>query len=59
MTVRQILKKWLEENGYDGLYSDECTCTNDDLISCELSFFDDCKPGYKIADGHGLHIGDL
>ena len=50
MTVKEIVKKWLEENGYEGLYNEdeECGCPNDDLMLCcgndEIS---DCIGGYK------------
>lgn len=49
MTVREILKTWLVQNGYDGLYWDfqECGCLADDLMPCE-SCPDECQPGYKI-----------
>jgi len=46
MTVLEIVKKYLQDNGYDGLYGDECACCVDDLIPCDADF-SDCKPGYK------------
>ena len=67
MTVKEILKEWLTTNGYDGLYSDECGCEIDDLVSCgnspSLSSLNDpflCEPGHKtICDcgDHNWHIG--
>lgn len=35
--VREIVRAWLEANGYDGLYADhtECACENTDLMPCE------------------------
>jgi hypothetical protein len=46
-TVRDILIQWLKENGYDGLYADECGCFVDDLAPCFGEWSLDCKPGYK------------
>jgi hypothetical protein len=46
--VREIVKEWLEQHGYEGLYSDhwECGCTPEDLMPCgEAS--EDCVAGYK------------
>ena len=47
MDVLDIVKKYLDENGYDGLYSDyECACLKDDLAPCgEMNM--DCRAGYK------------
>ncbi|MDP2365057.1 MAG: hypothetical protein Q8M94_14970 [Ignavibacteria bacterium] len=52
MTVKEIIEKYLRENGYDGLFYEECFCEIDDLfpcdedgINCELGI--DCEPGYK------------
>jgi hypothetical protein len=48
MTVREIVAKYLKDNGYDGLYCDAyfCDCGIDDLMSgSECS---ECIPGYKI-----------
>ena len=46
MTAKEIVKKYLEEYGYDGLYGDECGCLKDDLSPC-CEFMEDCKPGYR------------
>ena len=52
MTAKAIIRKFLEENGYDGLYdeSGECGCKKDDLIPCG-DYCGDCKPGY-------IYLGD-
>jgi len=46
MTVKEIIKKYLEANGFDGLHYEDCGCSLKDLMicgnSCEL-----CEPGYK------------
>lgn len=46
--VLNILKGYLKENGYDGLYHSEleCGCFIDDLIPCN-SYFGECRPGFK------------
>lgn len=48
MTVKSIIEKYLRDNGYDGLYSDdyECGCEVDDLMPCEEPGIE-CRPGYK------------
>jgi hypothetical protein len=57
-----LIKQYLEENGYDGLYSidGECGCENSDLFPCGYRP-DDCTPGYKVpcncACGGDWHIG--
>ena len=47
LTVRDILRQWLEANGYGGLYDDnECGCAVDNLIPCDGPCYP-CHPGYK------------
>jgi hypothetical protein len=62
VTVNDIVVKYLTDNGYDGLYNDDCGCVITDLCPCfELS--PDCHAGHKIPcpDGscgeHDFHIG--
>ena len=47
MTVKDIIKEYLINNGYDGLFSSdtECACTIKDLNACDERC-DDCEPGY-------------
>ena len=47
MTVREIVKEYLEKNGYDGLFVDECTCSLEDLMPCDYSN-PNCKAGYLV-----------
>jgi len=49
MTVKEIVKNYLEEHGYDGLYAPylKCSCKIDDLMPCGVCF-DDCRAGYLI-----------
>jgi hypothetical protein len=35
MTVKDIVAKWLKENGYDGLAREDCGCQLDDLFACD------------------------
>lgn len=48
MNCRDIVEKYLIENGFDGLYNPEgeCACENNDLAPCDdiIAF---CEPGYK------------
>ena len=62
MTVIEIVKKYLEENGYEGLvHADgECGCELDDLAPCDEWFCQGCEPGYKVkcecGEGCNFHI---
>lgn len=49
MTLKEIVKQWLEENGYDGLCNpdDECGCVLEDFMSCG-------EPGEHCEAGHRL-----
>lgn len=61
MEVIDIVKDYLEQNGYDGLFNsdNECACEVDDLAPCgEMS--DYCRAGFKQAcncGDHDWHIG--
>jgi hypothetical protein len=47
MTCLEIIKKYLIENGYDGLQDEcECGCSLDSLAACGNSM-DTCEPAYK------------
>lgn len=51
ITIREIVKKFLLQNNYDGLFcnkSDPCGCEVDSLFLCDIELLDDCKAGYKI-----------
>lgn len=68
MNIREIVKQWLIDNKYDGLYSDDCACVIDDLIPCDFVEAG-CKAGHRIpcpgkerCDFYGdckFHIGEL
>ena len=51
MNTRGIVKKWLTDNGYDGLYEGECGCRKHDLFPCGSD------PG-RCAPGQILWIRD-
>jgi len=46
--TREAVKKWLTENGYDGLVNAyaECGCEIADLAPCEHNCLE-CEPAYK------------
>ena len=48
MTVKEIVKSYLEANGYDGLYdwAGDCGCELADLMPC-CACEPRCQPGYK------------
>ena len=68
-TVKEIISKYLEEYGYDGLYSDECGCKKDDLgpcglcdefLGCKAGYINKCNPETCSADGDcEWHIGQV
>lgn len=47
LNIFDIVKIYLENNGYDGLYNEsECACLLSDLMPCETPE-QDCFAGYK------------
>ncbi len=59
MTGLEIIKAWLKANGYDGLYTEDCGCSVDDLAPCSESPAD-CMAGYILprnAMGGDFSIG--
>lgn len=56
MDVCDIVKKYLIENGYDGLYTDGCGCLVDDLMpcDCDCSY---CEAGYKLSVEEADRLG--
>ena len=60
LTVKDIVVRYLIQEGYDGLYSDaDCGCELGDLFPCG-SPFEECCPGYKApcacGEGHYFDI---
>lgn len=60
MTVAEIIIKYLEDNGFDGLFADnECACSLDEIMPCSNEIPAKCEPGYiQPCDcgEHGFHI---
>ena len=52
LNVQQIVADYLEVNGYDGLYSNECGCRLGDLMPCG-NLGGDCAPGHFAHHGAG------
>lgn len=53
MTVKEIVEKYLKDNGFDGLASEVCGCgVEDGLAPCDMCNIFECQPAYKImCDG--------
>jgi len=63
--VLEIVKRYLLDNGYDGLYyPGECSCDVDDLAPCggDLNSVADCRPGHRVpcqcGEGCEYDIGE-
>lgn len=50
MNVYGIVEKYLKDNGYDGLCTDDCGCHLDDLMPCCSEGAMDCVSGYKMTE---------
>lgn len=46
-SLHDIIRSWLISNGYDGLASEECGCTLDDLMPCDEPHMRDCNAAYR------------
>lgn len=49
MTIEDIIKQYLKDNGFDGLCNPdlECGCGLDDLMPCGGEGVIDCEPAYR------------
>ena len=55
MEVRDIVKNYIKDNGFDGLFNGrECACSIDDLFPCGGEYINKCEPGYKSVCTCGL-----
>ncbi len=47
MTVKEIVREYLEAKGYDGLYNEDagCACLKEELAPC-CNMTSSCQPGY-------------
>jgi len=53
MTLKEIVRQWLDEHGYDGLYREgECGCLKDDLMPCDNPS-EHCEAGYRLPCENG------
>jgi hypothetical protein len=67
MTVKQIIKEYIQANGYDGLYCEgTCSCNIDELMECAYEGMPYCEPGYYRAltqdeknEGYKYSIGNI
>ena len=50
MDVKTITIHYLQANGFDGLFTDECGCKLGDLFPCGFSGVECCKTGYLQAE---------
>jgi hypothetical protein len=57
MTCKEIIEKYLTDNGFDGLAGDECGCPIGDLTPCEIPC-GDCVPGYEYKVNQGKECKD-
>ncbi len=59
MNIKEIVIKYLRDNGYDGMYcpDEPCGCELSDLAPCGCECWEDCLPGvkkeYKASDKCG------
>jgi len=63
MVVKDIVSKYLKDNGYEGLFneSEDCGCELSDLMPCDEPR-PDCEPGFKMVcesncGDHYFHVG--
>ena len=54
MNTVQIIRQWLNENGYDGLFNADlpCGCNLDDFMPCGGEHNVGCKAAYKQVCKH-------
>lgn len=58
MNVKEIVVIWLKRHKFDGLYSEDCGCSIDDLFLCGgQGMFENCKPGVKTDKNNPDFIG--
>ncbi|MFA5217099.1 hypothetical protein [Sulfuricurvum sp.] len=51
MNCLEIVKKYLKDNGYDGLVNHDCGCGLDDFEPCDGLDSKECLPAYKHPNG--------
>lgn len=59
LTAEKMIEKYLKDNGYDGLFCEDCGCEVGDLCPCgEIPL--EAEAGYKQpcdCGDHDYHIG--
>lgn len=59
MNITEIIKQYLIDNKYDGLYNPNLNCgceiINDDLFPCSPDLSHDCRPAYKHTYDGSCH----
>jgi len=51
MTLKEIVKQWIKERGFEGLWREGCACKLDNLMPCSEPG-EDCEAGYEApCDG--------
>jgi hypothetical protein len=59
MNIKEIVAKYLKENGYDGLVNPDiwkCGCHLDDLMSCNEPHETECIPAISRKDKNGYPV---
>ena len=56
MKVYDIVKQYLVDNNFDGLFTDRCWCPLDCLMPCD-SNCSYCKAGYKLSAEEADRLG--
>ena len=60
LDVKEIVVRFLKDNGFDGLYNYYCGCNVNDLMPCGM-VQDNCKAGYfldKSRCKECVYLGD-
>lgn len=50
ITIKEIVKQYLEREGYDGLCCEECGCSKNVFYCCE-EFDRNCTPARRVPAG--------
>lgn len=59
MTVFECIRRYLEENKYEGLCMDGCGCALDDLAPCEEIPIHECVAAYKLKPCEKIQRGEF
>jgi len=46
IVVFDIIKEWLDKNGFDGLANEDCGCSKEDMCPLEHEDILQCEPAY-------------